>query len=174
MIFVTVGTQLPFDRLIKAVDQWAARNNRSDVFAQIGPENAYRPRHIQWAHFVAAPECRRWVERADLVVSHAGMGTIISALELGKPLIVMPRRCDLHEHRNDHQSATVARLGARASVKVALDSDSLEKSLDELANLKTTQPITRSASPQLLHAIRRFINNPGVELPAGERVLATE
>ncbi len=174
MIFVTVGTQLPFDRLIKAVDEWAARNDRNDVFAQIGPENAYRPRHIQWTHFVAAPECRRWVERADVVVSHAGMGTIISALELGKPLIVMPRRCDLHEHRNDHQFATVARLGTRTSVKVAQDADSLELGLNELVKSKATQPITKTASPQLLHTIRQFINGRGAELPVGEQVLATE
>jgi len=174
MIFVTVGTQLPFDRLIRAVDEWSARNNRNDVFAQIGPQTAYRPRHIQWSHFVAAPECRRWVERADLIISHAGMGTIISALELGKPLIVMPRRSDLHEHRNDHQFATVERLGERANVKVAYEASALEQSLNEMATWKASKPITKTASPQLLHAIRRFINRPGVELPVGEQILATE
>jgi len=174
MIFVTVGTQLPFDRLIKAVDEWAARNNRNDVFAQIGPEHAYRPRHIQFAHFIAAPECRRWVERADIIVSHAGMGTIISALELGKPLIVMPRRCELHEHRNDHQVATVERLGSRATVRVANDAASLVQGLDEMTRWKAGRPITKTASPQLLNAIRLFVNNRGSELPVGEQILATE
>ena len=89
MIFVTVGTQLPFDRLVRAMDEWAARHHRNDVFAQIGPANAYRPRHVQWSNFIPAPEFRRWMERADLVVSHAGMGTIISALELGAPILLI-------------------------------------------------------------------------------------
>ena len=52
MIFVTVGTQLPFDRLIRAVDNWAKAAGRRDVFAQIGPAS-YRPLHIDSADFDA-------------------------------------------------------------------------------------------------------------------------
>jgi len=172
MIFVTVGTQLPFDRLMKAVESWAIRNKRDDVFAQIGPDRAYRPRHIKWANFISAPECRRRIEEADLIVSHAGMGTIISALELGKPLIVMPRSHELHEHRNNHQFATVAHLGARATVRVATNAEALAKDLDEMANWGASKPIAPSASPQLLSAIRFFVNS-GADL-ATDPVLATE
>ena len=54
MIFVTVGTQLAFDRLIGAVDAWAARTPGSDVFAQTGP-GTYTPRHIEYAAFISPP-----------------------------------------------------------------------------------------------------------------------
>ncbi|HEY8747441.1 MAG TPA: glycosyltransferase [Tepidisphaeraceae bacterium] len=159
MIFVTVGTQLPFDRLIQTVERWAIRCGRNDVFAQIAPASAYQPKSIQWGHFLTASDCRRRIEEADLIVSHAGMGTIISGLELGKRLIVMPRRCDLHEHRNNHQFATVARLGGRVAVAVANDADALERSLDEMAVATAADPISKSASPQLLNAIRFFVNS---------------
>ena len=86
MIFVTVGVQLPFDRLVRAVDTWAGERMRADVFAQIGPSQ-YRPQHIEFRAFVEPPEFRRLVEGADAVVAHAGMGSIITALELAKPLI---------------------------------------------------------------------------------------
>ena len=52
MIFVTVGEQLPFDRLIKTVDEWAASQGREDVFAQIG-KASYIPKHIKWTKFVS-------------------------------------------------------------------------------------------------------------------------
>ncbi len=50
MIFLTVGTQLPFDRLVAAVDAWAARQPGQEVFGQIsdpGPAG-YRPKHFAW------------------------------------------------------------------------------------------------------------------------------
>ena len=50
MIFLTVGTQLPFDRLVAAVDDWCAARGESDVFGQIcdpGPDG-YRPKHFEW------------------------------------------------------------------------------------------------------------------------------
>ena len=56
VIFVSVGTQLAFDRLIIAVDAWAARRLDREVFAQIGPSRL-RPRHIQHAEFVSPKEC---------------------------------------------------------------------------------------------------------------------
>ena len=64
MIFVTVGHQMPFDRLISAVDKWAAERGRDDVFAQIG-ETELRPRHIRWAAKVDPGEFRERVEAAD-------------------------------------------------------------------------------------------------------------
>src|SRR5690242_2073535 len=102
MIFVTVGTQGRFDRLIRTVDEWAGMRAQTDIFAQTGPSD-YTPKHISVEPFVSPNEFRKRVETASLVIAHAGMGSIITALELGKQIIVMPRRSDLGEHRNDHQ-----------------------------------------------------------------------
>src|SRR4051812_19357952 len=102
MIFVTVGTQVQFDRLIRTVDEWAGARARTDVYAQIGPSND-RFKHIRTERFIDPTEFRNCVEAASLVIAHAGMGSIITALELGKRIIVMPRRASLGEHRNDHQ-----------------------------------------------------------------------
>ena len=51
-------------------------------------------------------EFQRLFARADLVVSHAGMGNIIACLEADKPLVLLPRQAKLGEHRNDHQMDT--------------------------------------------------------------------
>ena len=50
MIFVTVGAQLPFDRLVSVVDEWAGSTGRSDVFGQIA--RGKRPRHFESVDFL--------------------------------------------------------------------------------------------------------------------------
>src|SRR5690606_314677 len=97
MIFVSVGSQLPFDRLIRAVDGWACGRGL-DVFAQIG-QSAYLPRNIQYSVYLDSTAYREKVEKCTLFVSHAGIGSIVSALSNGKPVIVMPRSKLLGEHR---------------------------------------------------------------------------
>jgi len=88
MIFVTVGAQMPFDRLVKTVDQWACERGRDDVFAQIGMTD-YRPSNIQWTDFLTAEEFKQRFEAANVIVAHAGTGSIITALQLGKPILIM-------------------------------------------------------------------------------------
>ena len=51
MIFVTVGTDLPFDRMLRVIDAWAGDSGRDDVFAQIG-EGAWEPENIRFANFL--------------------------------------------------------------------------------------------------------------------------
>ncbi len=124
MIFVTVGTQLPFDRLVRAVDSLAPGLGRR-VFAQTS-EGGFEPAHIEWRPFIRPMEVDAFFREADVVVAHAGIGTILTARKYGKPLIVMPRRAGLGEHRNDHQLATVKGLEGRRGIYVAQDETMLE------------------------------------------------
>jgi UDP-N-acetylglucosamine transferase subunit ALG13 len=156
MIFVTVGTQGQFDRLIRTVDNWAAAHQRTDVFAQTGPSN-YHPEHIRAAPFIDPTEFRNRVESANVVIAHAGMGSIITALELGKKIIVMPRRADLGEHRSDHQVATAKRFAEQGRIMVALNEQELVTKLDQLEVLDQAERLSAEASPHLIIAIRTFI-----------------
>ncbi len=156
MIFVTVGANTPFDRLVRCVDEWAAARQRSDVFAQIG-ETDYRPSHLRFAKLVSPEEFRDTLSHADVVVAHAGMGTILSALEFGVPVLVMPRRAALGEQRNDHQLATARRLAERGLVNVAMDETELSDRLDACARLGAAQRISPVAPPPLVDFLRGFI-----------------
>jgi UDP-N-acetylglucosamine transferase subunit ALG13 len=91
------------------------------------------------------------------VVSHAGMGTILTALELGKPILVAPRLGRLAETRNDHQTATAQRFVAEGLVRAAYDDAELERELDRLASLPPAPSdarITSRASESLLARVR--------------------
>jgi UDP-N-acetylglucosamine transferase subunit ALG13 len=168
LIFVTVGAQMPFDRMVGAVDRWAQACGRDDVLAQIGPTR-WRPAHIRWASFLEPSSFRAHVDSASLVVAHAGMGSILTALELGKPIVVMPRRGDLRETRNDHQFATARQLLAQGRVQVAFDEDELLVKLQQIDSIRAAARIAPHASPQLIGAIRQFVMSGGVDQRRGQR-----
>lgn len=157
MIFVTVGTQLPFDRLVRSIDEWAGRSGRSDVFAQIG-DTEFRPSHIQWAPFLSPGETAKRISDANVIVAHAGMGTIIAGLEAAKPIIVFPRRADLGEHRNDHQLATARRFGERGLVRVATESDDLSQLLDRAGEGREVAGADRAPRERLMAFLRDLLS----------------
>lgn len=156
MILVTVGTDKPFDRMMKVVDRWAAERGRQDVFAQIG-EGGWEPRHIPFVNFFEPVEFKQRFSAANLIIGHAGMGTILSALLHGKPILVMPKLARLGEHRNEHQTATAKRMMALGNVDVAFDEDEMFRKLDIVDSLQARAPIHPHASGGLVEGIRNFI-----------------
>ena len=161
MIFVTVGTDGPFDRLVDAVDRWASHTGCADVFAQIG-RSSMRPRFIRFTDFLEPPEFNRQFCSASLVVSHAGMGTILTALCHQKPLLVMPRRASLGEQRNEHQLATARRLRELGRINVAFDEAELVARLGNGTELVSGEPLGPFAQPELIAAVRSFIHEVDV------------
>ena len=97
MIFVTVGTQFPFDRLIRYVDEWVGQHAANGI-AQTA-EGEYQPQHLRGEAFMPAETFNQHLQAASLIISHAGMGNIITALENRKPIIVMNRQHALGELR---------------------------------------------------------------------------
>jgi UDP-N-acetylglucosamine transferase subunit ALG13 len=158
MIFVTTGTALPFDRMIKIVDAWAQERGRNDVFAQIGI-GGWKPQYLQFADLLHPSEFAERVRTATVVISHAGIGTILSALHYEKPILVIPKLASLGEHRNEHQTATARRMMEMGNVNVAFDDDQLRQRLDRLDELQSIGRIGPFASESLLGGLRSFIHD---------------
>lgn len=159
MIFITVGTQLPFERLITIMDEWAELHPNVEIFAQIGPSK-YRPKHVSYSEFVNPSEANKYFEQADLIVSHAGMGSILTSLKNSKPIIIVPRIASLHEHRNDHQLATAKWLGNKPGVFVGEDRDSIFNLLNRRNELiNKVSSISSFAPVEFTTKISNFIHN---------------
>ncbi len=156
MIFAAVGTQMPFDRLVKALDVWAAANPGERVVVQAG-EGGYRPVALELHAFLEPGRFSELQASADLIVSHAGMGAILAAGALAKPLVIMPRKFSLGEHRNDHQMATAKQFEDRPGIHVVWHEDALGDILDKRGNLTAATELSPDASPMLLEAIDDFI-----------------
>lgn len=156
MIFVTVGDSMPFDRLVHTVDTWAKSRQRTDVFAQIGTEGR-EPAFIPWVRRMDPVEFKHRLETADFIVAHAGMGTVLTALIAGKPLLVLPRLGDLRETRNDHQTATARHMAAAGRLTAAYTEAELTDRLDHLDQITSVARIGPFATPPLIAALRTII-----------------
>ncbi len=152
MIFATVGTQLPFPRLMNALDDMAGRH-KLEIFAQTCDEN-FKPKNITAKPNLHPDEFAAAFKKASIVVAHAGIGTILSAKQHGKPLILMPRKASLGEHRNEHQTATVQQMHHRKGLYVADTVEQLEALLmrDDLVAADNTPAESRSALISFLKA----------------------
>lgn len=151
MIFVAVGTQFAFDRLIKGVDEWA-QAHQVPVVAQIA-DGEYLPKHAQWERFMTTDTFNQHLKQADLIVSHAGMGNIITSLENQKPLIVMNRQFKLGEHRNDHQADGLEWMKELPGVYAAPTVETLHDLLDQRDTLKPALAIGTDRRKQLVDFI---------------------
>ena len=155
MIFVATGTQLAFPRLIAAMDAMAPGLDEP-VIAQVGPDAEVRP-NIETHGRLAPDRYETLFREARLVVAHAGIGTILLAKRLQRPLILVPRRHALGEHRNDHQIATSREVEGTPGIRVAWDIEDLP----EMVRIPSPVPAEPTLSPQadsLISRLRDFID----------------
>lgn len=160
-VFVSVGTMMPFDRLVRAMDEWAAANPQVPVEIQIGSGH-YEPRHAAFMRLMPVGLYRQKVATARLFVAHAGMGSIITAIEAGKPLLMLPRLQAQGEHNTDHQLATAASMGTRPGLHVAAGAADLQARVSAMLadSGAPPAPIARFAEPRFTDRIRAFIEAP--------------
>jgi len=156
MIFVTVGTQFPFDRLVRAIDEAAGKNGFDEqVFAQVGTDS-YCPKN-----FESVPELEKamfdWhLGQADSIISHAGMGTIAMALDSGKPMLVMPRLRERGEAVNNHQLAIARKFEEQGYILVAYGAEHVPGKIEQL---KTFVPRQRKPDAEVVaERISTFLN----------------
>lgn len=99
MIFVSLGTMdMPFVRMAKAVDEWAAET-KEEVVVQTGYTD-YPYQHAKAFQFCTKDEMQAYIEKADILILQGGWGAISEAMEQDKRIVVIPR-FDKTEHIHD-------------------------------------------------------------------------
>lgn len=105
MILVCVGaSEYKFDRLLVMIDELCNEGilTGSDIIAQIGNAD-YKPRNYKSFSLIGRDDFQNYMENADLIITHAGTGSVIPPLKLGKKVIILPRLEKYKEHLDDHQ-----------------------------------------------------------------------
>jgi len=148
-----VGSQLPFDRLVRALDDLLVGN---EVFAQIG-HSFYKPRHMRWVTTVEKGHFNKLMNECSAVISHAGIGTILEALTRQKPLLVIPRLKRYKEAVNDHQIITARKFEQLGQLLVAYKTENIPEKIEQLKNFI---PNKRECQKQaIIDYISRFIKD---------------
>ncbi|MDE5594559.1 MAG: glycosyl transferase family 28 [Muribaculaceae bacterium] len=154
MIFVTTGTQEPFDRFLKIIDAIVPYLHEEIIVQAF--RDIYNPKNFSLREFISPGEFVSIMERSRLVVSHAGMGTILSALRMDKPIVVFPRVAAMGEHRNEHQIESANKMYDMGYVYLASDENALQSYMLN-KNIQPLKKIDNKASDSLINSLVDFI-----------------
>lgn len=151
MIFVTVGTnEARFDRLLRAVDALGADG---ELVVQHGP-SSIRPARARCIEYLSYDEIVELMRTADVVVTHAGVGSVMTALTNGKRPIVVPRLRRFDEAVDDHQLEFARSLAASGLVRLVEDPAELGGALD---GLEPVDPVAFGPARRLVAELRAYL-----------------
>jgi UDP-N-acetylglucosamine transferase subunit ALG13 len=150
MIFVSVGThEAPFDRLLRAVGEL---RTDEELVVQHGPSAVRCDRATEF-DYRPFDEVVELVRRARVVVTHAGVGSVMLALSNGKRPVVMARLRRLDEHVDDHQLELARRLADAGLVDLVEDAAGLSEALVRSAS----PPMAVTGAPWLGTSLREYL-----------------
>lgn len=164
MIYVTLGTMyLGFDRLALAMDA-IAQETGEVVIMQTGL-SPLRPPHCRCFDFKPREDLLALQREARVVVTHAGIGSVMDALACARPLLVVPRLRRYGEHNNDHQMDLASMVAERGWGRMILD-------MAELAGACAAPPPApvdyRPDRDRLIANVRAFVLNAAGQGPADD------
>ncbi len=129
LMFVTVGATLPFDRLVSMVAEVNARGDIPERLVIQNGEGGIRPPGLETYESLTFEQMQAQLRRADIVVCHAGTGSMITALREGCRVVVVPRQASRKEVYDDHQTEIAESFAARGLVEVANGPTELSEAL---------------------------------------------
>lgn len=130
MIFVTVGThEQQFDRLLQKIDELREKKIiKQDIFIQSG-YSTYKPKYCEYKNLISYDEMVNYVEKADIVITHGGPGSIFLPLQYNKIPIVVPRNPEFNEHVDNHQIKFTKKMESSNRIIGVYDIEELENKI---------------------------------------------
>lgn len=137
--FITVGT-LPndFSRLLIKIDESIEKGIiGGKVFAQIG-HSKYVPMNYKYVDFLDIYEFEDTIKKSNIIITHGGIGSIMTALKFGKRTLVVPRYRKFGEIVNDHQLDIAQELERQGKIIAVYEIDELYKAIRKAKEIKAT------------------------------------
>jgi len=142
MIFVTIGTTMPFDELFIEIDRLIENGViHEEVICQTG-QSKYKPKHCK--HFDFKPNVDDLIEKADKLIVHGGTGSTIGAILSMKPFMVFtnPRGAD------DHQVEFLEELSKDYNIVWSKDVTALESLYNQISLNTEISPLSEPELPK--------------------------
>ena len=135
MILVTLGTQkFKMNRLIEAIDEYA-KTIEEEVFVQRG-NSTYTPLYCKYENFVEREQFTKMIQNCSVLITHSGVGSIMTGLNANRPVIVVPRLAKFKEHVDDHQTQIAAAFSKKNCVLYCKDLKELPQLIDKSRTYK--------------------------------------
>ena len=157
MILVVLGTQdKQFDRLLKDVDKLIDDKVINDKVVVQAGQTKYESKNMEIFDLIPAPEFEELLDKADLVITHGGAGTILSAIKKGKRIIAAPRLSKYMEHHNDHQKQIIGEFKKQGYLLEYNDGDDLGKLIKESKKFKPKE--FKSNTKNMIKNLNKYID----------------
>lgn len=158
MILVMLGTQNnSFHRLLEEIDNLIKKGIITDeVIVQAG-HTKYESKNMKIFSLISLEELEKIQDKADLIITHGGVGSIISSLKKDKKVIAVPRLHEYQEHVNDHQKEIVETFNKKGYIIGIQDVKDLENAIKKSKDFLPEK--YQSDNKKMLKIIEDFIDN---------------
>lgn len=158
MIFVTLGTQdKSFSRLLDAIEKQIKNGNiKEKVIVQAGHTD-YISDNMEILKLIPMEEFDKYINECDLLITHAGVGSIMTGLKNNKKVIAAARLKEYNEHTNNHQIQIAKEFSDMGYILYLDDFDKLNKVLETAKKFKPKK--LESNNNNFIKIIQDFIDN---------------
>ena len=161
MILILLGTQNnSFHRLLEELDRLVEKKVINEKIIVQAGYTKYKSKNMRVFGLIPQEELERYQEKADLIITHGGVGSIISSIKKGKKVIAVPRLHKYNEHVNDHQLQIIENFNSKGYIIGIDDVNQLENAIIEAKNF---EPNKYETAPQgenkIIKIIEDFIDN---------------
>lgn len=158
MILVLLGTQNnSFIRLLQEIEKLIQNKIiTEEVIVQAG-YTTYKSTNMKVVDFIKQEEIEELVEKANFVITHGGVGSILTAITKEKNVIAIPRLCKYKEHVNDHQKEIVELFNEKGYIIGIQGTDDLENAIKSIKDFKPKKYIKDNT--KMIKIIEDFIDN---------------
>ena len=158
MIFVTLGTQdKNFDRLLEAIDREIKKGNiKERVVVQAGITE-FKSNDMEIFDLISKEEFDKLMKECDLLITHGGVGSILTGLSYGKKVIAAARLAKYKEHINDHQVQIVGEFVDKGYILELKDFSKLDEVLKKVKKFKPKK--YKSNTGNMIKLLEDYIDN---------------
>ena len=158
MILVMLGTQNnSFHRLLEEIDDLINKGIINDEVVVQAGHTKYKSKNMKIFSLIPVEELEELIEKADLIITHGGVGSIISSLKKGKKVIAVPRLHEYQEHVNNHQKEIVETFDKKGYIIGIQDVNQLEEAIEKSKDFIPEK--YQSNNKKMLNIIENFIDN---------------
>ena len=158
MILVMLGTQNnSFHRLLEEIDDLINKGIINDEVVVQAGHTKYKSKNMKIFSLIPLEELEELIEKADLIITHGGVGSIISSLKKGKKVIAVPRLHEYQEHVNNHQKEIVETFDKKGYIIGIQDVKELNEAIEKSKDFVPEKYL--SSNKKMLNIIENFIDN---------------
>ena len=158
MILVTLGTQdKSFERLLKALDKAVAKGKiKEKIIVQAGCTE-YKSKNMEIFDLTSPEELDKLVKKCSLLITHGGVGSILTGIKYNKPIIAAARLSEYREHTNNHQKQIIKEFVKSGYILELEDFDNLDKLIKQAKKFKPKE--FKSNTNKFIKNIENYIEN---------------